>query len=398
MPGAPVDLYATGFRNPYDLVLTESGRLLTVDNGMNAGWGALPAGEGTNHCTNDVREPGEDARDSLHLITGRGYYAGSPNPTRGNRANVFNEDRQSPVPAANPVECDWRQPGEENGALATFGESTNGLAEYRSAGLDGELRGNLLAVGFDGSVHRIELAADGRSASSRLLFVEATTVPLDVTAQPDDGVFPGTIWVAGYATGEIVVYEPDDYGLGRWEARSPSGLRRQEVSFVAAAGRLYLAGGGTAHQAYDPAGDSWSSVAPLPANVDHIQGVELGGLVYYVGGLRSWPEPAVATVLVYDPAADRFDRGTPMPRPRGAGGVAAWRGKIYYAGGLNDGKAVPWVDAYDPATRTWERLPDMPRAARPFPGGRRRRQAVRDRRPRARHRCDDVGRRRLRPP
>ena len=42
VPGAPVDLYAIGFRNPFDLVLTEDGRLLTVDNGMNEGWGAAP--------------------------------------------------------------------------------------------------------------------------------------------------------------------------------------------------------------------------------------------------------------------------------------------------------------------------------------------------------------------
>jgi N-acetylneuraminic acid mutarotase len=113
---------------------------------------------------------------------------------------------------------------------------------------------------------------------------------------------------------------------------------------------------------YDPASDSWSDVAPLPAKIDHIQGVELDGRIYYVGGLEAWPEPAVSTVLVYDPAADRFERGTPMPRARGAGGVAAYRGKIYYAGGLHEGKAVPWVDAYDPETGTWEQLADMPRA------------------------------------
>jgi hypothetical protein len=50
-----------------------------------------------------------------------------------------------------------------------------------------------------------------------------------------------------------------------------------------------------------------------------------------------------------------------MPRGRGAGGVAVYDGKIYYAGGLHDGKAVAWVDVYDPATDTWAQLPDMPR-------------------------------------
>jgi N-acetylneuraminic acid mutarotase len=41
--------------------------------------------------------------------------------------------------------------------------------------------------------------------------------------------------------------------------------------------------------------------------------------------------------------------------------VAVHEGRIYYAGGLNNGRAVAWVDAYDPDTGRWERLPDMPR-------------------------------------
>jgi len=359
---SPLTLHATGFRNPYDLVVTSAGRLVTIDNGMNENWGGLPAGEGTDRCTNAARESGKDARDALHVVTAPGYYAGNPNPTRGNRANVFNEDGQSPVAAQNRVECDWREPGSENGALATFGSSTNGLTEYRSASLDGDLRGDLLAVSFDGSVHRVRLGRDADDTSSGLLFAAATTVPLDVTAQDDDAVFPGTIWVAGYATGEIVVFEPDDYGLGRWEPRAATGQPRQEVAFVAAEGRLYLAGGGTAHQAYDPKQDTWTSVAPLPEKLDHIQGVELDGRIYYIGGLRSWPEPAVDTVLVYEPRTDRFTKGTPMPRPRGAGGVASHAGKVYYLGGLSQGRAVPWVDEYDPQTGRWAQLADMPHA------------------------------------
>ena len=50
-----------------------------------------------------------------------------------------------------------------------------------------------------------------------------------------------------------------------------------------------------------------------------------------------------------------------MPRPRGAGGAVAHGGKIYYAGGLQGGRAVPWLDVYDPARDRWTRLPDMPR-------------------------------------
>jgi len=360
VPGGPVTVYATGFRNPYDLLLTEGGRLFTVDNGANKDWGAAPAGEGTALCTNERREAGARSRDALHLIT-EGSYAGHPNPTRGNRANVFNRDRQSPVTVADARECVRLEPGSENGALATFKQSTNGLVEYRASGLRGELRGDLLAVSFDGSVYRIDVAPDGRSATRRRLFADVAAVPLDITAEGDDGTFPGTIWVAGYGSSEIVVLEPVDYGLGRWEPLRPSGRERQEVSYVAASGRLYLAGGGREHEVYDPAIGRWRDAAPLPVSVDHIQGVELGGLVYYIGGLTAWPEPHVDAVLAYDPATDAFEERAPMPRGRGAGGVVAHDGRIYYLGGLHDGDAVAWVDVYDPVANRWSRLPDMPR-------------------------------------
>lgn len=39
VPGGPVQIHASGFRNPYDLVITKNGRMYTVDNGANGGWG-----------------------------------------------------------------------------------------------------------------------------------------------------------------------------------------------------------------------------------------------------------------------------------------------------------------------------------------------------------------------
>ena len=54
----------------------------------------------------------------------------------------------------------------------------------------------------------------------------------------------------------------------------------QEVSLVAAGGRLFLAGGGTRHQRYDPPGRTWQEIAPLPEALDHIQGVAVGSRIY----------------------------------------------------------------------------------------------------------------------
>ena len=60
----------------------------------------------------------------------------------------------------------------------------------------------------------------------------------------------------------MTVLEPAGFEAGSWRLLAPSGLERQEVSYVEAGGKLYLAGGGTRHQAYDPATGGWSGVAP----------------------------------------------------------------------------------------------------------------------------------------
>ena len=212
---------------------------------------------------------------------------------------------------------------------------------------------------------RLALSEDGSRATGRDVLARLSS-PLDVTAQGPDDAFGETLWVAQYSgegapSSPIAVLEPRPGGRG-WTSLPPTGLPRQEVSFVEAGGALYLTGGGTRHQRYDPATRTWEDVAPIPEQLDHIQGVALGGKIYYVGGLRNWPGPHASTVTIYDTGTNRFSRGSPMPRGRGAGGVVAHGGKIYYAGGLSDGEAVAWLDVYDPQTDTWSRLPDMPRA------------------------------------
>ena len=95
-----MQLYATGFRNPFALVRTRQAKLIAINNGPNAGWGGLPIGEGpSGACTNQKREGGLHHDDSIHLLSD-GYYGGHPNPTRANRAEPVQHD-ESPI--AGPV-------------------------------------------------------------------------------------------------------------------------------------------------------------------------------------------------------------------------------------------------------------------------------------------------------
>jgi Ca2+-binding RTX toxin-like protein len=176
-------------------------------------------------------------------------------------------------------------------------------------------------------------------------------------------LYAGAFALLAFAIAVLSLAASAQVAPGQWQTLAPSSTNRQEISYVEADGKFYLAWGSTLHEAYDPQTNSWSTLAPLPTKLDHIQGVELGGKIYYIGGLSGWPGPSVNTVYIYDPKTDTYSEGTPMlsGRSRGAGGVAVHNGKIYYAGGLHNGVAVPWFDVYNPATNSWNRLPDMPR-------------------------------------
>lgn len=94
-----------------------------------------------------------------------------------------------------------------------FDTSTNGLEEYTASNFSGAMKGDLLAAAHGNIIWRLKLDSTGTSVTlKQQLFTTPNARPLDVTAQGDDDVFPGTVWVAGFASGEILVFEPNDFG------------------------------------------------------------------------------------------------------------------------------------------------------------------------------------------
>jgi glucose/arabinose dehydrogenase len=208
--GGPVQVYEPGFRNPYDLLIAKGGKMYTIDNSSNAGAGGVPV-----NCTNQRNEGGTTEDEALDLV-GQGRYGGHANPTRGSELNTFNADNpQSPVTAANPIECDSLTPGVDNGSLTTFSSSTNGLTEYTASNFGGAMKGNLLAASFDDNIYRIKLNGSGNGVVfKQVLFTNVGNKSLDLTAQGDARRFPGTIWVANIGdgttgSGSIKVFEPN---------------------------------------------------------------------------------------------------------------------------------------------------------------------------------------------
>ena len=265
--GGPVQVFASGFRNSYDLLITKTpgkaGRMYSIDNGGNQGWGGYPANEGQNGTvTNNyiIGEPGSTGPgmndpvinnlDNLHYIgtlgsyTPGSYYAGHPNPIRANPAGAglythngttgvwrTTKTGPNPLPAdwppvplsmANPVEGDFQNPGETDNAILTFNVSVNGMAEYTASNFNNTLKGSLLATSFDGKIFRMSMTADGSNvtnskASGNRLNKEAPIASgfgeqsLDLVAQGDNDVYAGTIWVVNYSSNNVTIFEPQDF-------------------------------------------------------------------------------------------------------------------------------------------------------------------------------------------
>ncbi len=192
---APLRIYADGFRNPYDLVLTASGKLYTVDNGSNGGLGGDPLivnGEATNTPVNG----GVGDAEPLFSIQDGAYY-GHPSPARSNQNlawTVYNNsgtadtnvptnsvpDLSALVPAAfrNPSAPNYIPPGfliapskftgnttrllqsgirvpygsPASKSLVEIGSSSNGLVEYTANTYGGALQGALLVAQFNNTI------------------------------------------------------------------------------------------------------------------------------------------------------------------------------------------------------------------------------------------------------
>ena len=183
-----VRVYASGFRNPYDLVIHSNGRLYATDNGPNA-----PDGAESLSCTDEG--PGPSAPDELNLII-QGRYYGHPNRNRGR-----SDERQCSYHPASDASGDTTPP------LATLGyhTSANGMAEYGSDAFGGRLRGNLVYVEWaTGGIWRVVLSGDGTGvASISQLVPDILERPLDVAVGPD-----GTVYVAEMGADRIIYFTP----------------------------------------------------------------------------------------------------------------------------------------------------------------------------------------------
>lgn len=176
-----------------------------------------------------------------------------------------------------------------------------------------------------------------------------------------------------------------DPATDAWRALAALPTARGSANAVAVNGKLHVIGGaafqvnaqGTSHpsrmralgthEVYDPASNSWSTRTEIPTPRNHAAAGAVNGRIYVVGGrVGSVFIPNannIDLVEEYDPAADRWDLKAPMPTPHSASAWGVHDGRIYVAGGEIRHRDI-WgaytaVEAFDPKSNAWTRLPPM---------------------------------------
>ncbi len=144
---------------------------------------------------------------------------------------------------------------------------------------------------------------------------------------------------------------------------------RQETAVVALGRSIYVLGGFDRAsavvptvEAFDVDTGAWRDVAALPEPLHHVNAAVVDGKLYVLGGLRTLSFTPVGRSYVYDPAGNSWTPRAAMPAgsERGAACTGAIAGKIFLAGGFAGG-AVKTLSAYDVAADSWEAgLPDLP--------------------------------------
>ncbi|MGE3139686.1 MAG: PQQ-dependent sugar dehydrogenase [Thermoleophilia bacterium] len=188
VPGGPgagtvpgkLEVYGTGFRNPYDLVWHSNGKLYANENEGNSGGGLTPGGQDPG--------AGGDPPDELFDVQQGGYH-GHPNPSIG-------------------------ETGYDDGvqAIADYApnSSTTGITEYTQNLAGGALKGQLLSTNYaqGDTLERLVLSADGATVLEKQVLASDLSDPLDVTVRSNGTIFVAEHGFAGDSFAQVSSFQP----------------------------------------------------------------------------------------------------------------------------------------------------------------------------------------------
>jgi N-acetylneuraminic acid mutarotase len=167
-----------------------------------------------------------------------------------------------------------------------------------------------------------------------------------------------------------------DPATNTWSSLAPMPVAISQGVVGAANGKIFVAGGFTGGttvvnslRIYDIATNTWTSGANMPGIVEAGGGAVVNGKFYVIGGDDF--NVALATNFIYDIAANTWSSGAPMPAGRANTSATVANGQIYVYGGLigSGFTATDVLLRYDPVANTWTTIGSAGTAARGNYGG-----------------------------
>lgn len=145
-----------------------------------------------------------------------------------------------------------------------------------------------------------------------------------------------------------------------WGTRALMPAARHSPAADVINGILYVAGGNNGGptstlQAYNPATNTWSTLAPMPGGRYSGDGAGvINGKLYVAGGWTYSPSLPNNNLWVYDPATNTWSSKANMPILSGCGATGVMNGLLYVYTPCDGYSAFAnYLHAYDPATNTW---------------------------------------------
>jgi hypothetical protein len=157
-------------------------------------------------------------------------------------------------------------------------------------------------------------------------------------------------------------------------------------------GKIYIIGGGAttfgytfniweSNEAYDPATDSWSQMAPIPIPVSNYASAVIDDNIYVIGGITSEQFTFNGTqygtvtstnlVQIYNTETNQWTQGAPMPEYMYGMSAVSSGGWIYVFGGVAGENSstinpspvpVDWTQIYDAPSNSWFNSAPLPTA------------------------------------
>ncbi|MDQ2806993.1 MAG: S-layer homology domain-containing protein [Chloroflexota bacterium] len=179
-----------------------------------------------------------------------------------------------------------------------------------------------------------------------VLFGTACTLVLLGSLSTQAQALPAKVWPAFIAATPLPT--------NQWIARAPYPIPIAESAVVAHGGLLYSFGGRstdgslTNSYRYDPALDSWTTVAVLPEPLTAASAVSDSTFIYLLNGGSS-----SAHLYRYDPMTDSYRRLASAPTGTYSQAAVYVNGSVYRVGGQSASGYLSSVDVYSIANDSW---------------------------------------------